>query len=515
MVLPSTYIGLVLTGIFSHVAYFNKGEHHLYGLFYIKCFLLMITAGTAGLSFTQGLVWTTALGTVSKPVAAYLLGLYGSLLIYRIFLHPLCKFPGPFAARISTLWLTAHSCALAPLICIEAVHGASSRCTKGIIYDFSYPTTSLPTHRDPTEHHARRRVWSTAFSDKMLRGYEQRIRGYRKKLVDRVIEMEGQPIEITKWFNLYSFDVMGDLSFGQGFESLEKGEAHWAIKLLNGTMGSLGLMLPAWLFLLVAAIPGLLSDFWQFLDFCGKRIMERLENEPEIPDISSPLIAPVKGRKISEQEKDLLYGDSRLVIIAGSDTTSGTLSTIFYELVRHPEEFQKLRAELAPYLDNEEPDGEFLHSKIVHLKHLNGVINEALRLYPAVPSALQRKVPPEGIVIDGVHIPGGTHVYCPLYAMARSNLCYEKPCEFIPERWYKYPELVKDKRAFAPFNIGPYNCIGRPLALMNIRTTVARLVMEFDVELAPGEDGSRFLGKAKDNFVLYYGELNLAFTHRK
>ncbi|KKK19690.1 hypothetical protein AOCH_000841 [Aspergillus ochraceoroseus] len=499
MVLPSTYIGLVLTGIFSHVAYFNKGEHHLYGLFYIKCFLLMITAGTAGLSFTQGLSphlsdLPTSFVQIPWPVRCP---------------HFDFVVNGPFVRTGSSDMSIIHPQG------IEAVHGASSRCTKGIIYDFSYPTTSLPTHRDPTEHHARRRVWSTAFSDKMLRGYEQRIRGYRKKLVDRVIEMEGQPIEITKWFNLYSFDVMGDLSFGQGFESLEKGEAHWAIKLLNGTMGSLGLMLPAWLFLLVAAIPGLLSDFWQFLDFCGKRIMERLENEPEIPDISSPLIAPVKGRKISEQEKDLLYGDSRLVIIAGSDTTSGTLSTIFYELVRHPEEFQKLRAELAPYLDNEEPDGEFLHSKIVHLKHLNGVINEALRLYPAVPSALQRKVPPEGIVIDGVHIPGGTHVYCPLYAMARSNLCYEKPCEFIPERWYKYPELVKDKRAFAPFNIGPYNCIGRPLALMNIRTTVARLVMEFDVELAPGEDGSRFLGKAKDNFVLYYGELNLAFTHRK
>jgi tryprostatin B 6-hydroxylase len=64
------------------------------------------------------------------------------------------------------------------------------------------------------------------------------------------------------------------------------------------------------------------------------------------------------------------------------------------------------------------------------------------------------------------------------------------------------------------FDSGSFNCIGRPLALMNLRTTVARLVMEFDVKMAPGEDGSKFLGNAKDNFVLYLGDLDLVFTRR-
>jgi tryprostatin B 6-hydroxylase len=122
-------------------------------------------------------------------------------------------------------------------------------------------------------------------------------------------------------------------------------------------------------------------------------------------------------------------------------------------------------------VDKDQPDGEILHSKIAHLDHLNGVINEALRLYPAVPSALGRLTPPEGIVIDGVHIPGGMHILCPMYALARcmyparfqhrieltiriAELAYERPHDFIPERWYKSPELVKDKTAFAPFSLG-------------------------------------------------------------
>lgn len=102
-----------------------------------------------------------------------------------------------------------------------------------------------------------------------------------------------------------------------------------------------------------------------------------------------------------------------------SDTTTTTFTAIFYQLARHPEEVEKLRAELAPFVDEREPFGDFSDDKISHLGHLNGVINEALRLYPAVPSAMDRVTPPEGISVDGVFIPGNTTVICPGYAIGR------------------------------------------------------------------------------------------------
>ncbi|KAL2839204.1 cytochrome P450 [Aspergillus pseudoustus] len=533
----SVYISAVLSGIISHAAYFNKGEHHLHGVLYVKLLVLGISSGTAILLYLEQNASTAFITTINLT-AAYLLGLYISLLIYRIFLHPLREFPGPFGARISTAWMTTqlknnnqHTRLLelhqqyGPFLRIgpsdisvihpkapEIVYGPKSRCFKGIAYDMSHPEVSLQLMRDPVQHHARRRVWSSAFSDRLLRGYEQRIRGYREKLVTRLKEMSatGEPVNIRKWFNLYSFDVMGDLSFGEGFGSLERGEEHWAIRLLNGFVDPIGLFLPTWAFVLLAATPGLSGEFWKFPAFCRERM-----NTPEIADVSSSLIAPLDGRdlsKISPAERNLLYSDARVIVIAGSDTTSGALSAIFYELVRHPEEIEKLRAELAPYAN--EASGEFLHSTIAHLDHLNGVINEILRLYPAVPSALQRKTAPEGIAIAGVHIPGNIHIMCPMYTIGRSELAYERPNEFIPERWYKCSELVKEKGAFMPFSAGEFNCVGRPLALMNLRTTVARLIMEFDVTFAPGEDGSRFMGDAKDNFVFYAGNLDLIFTRR-
>ncbi|KAL5335743.1 cytochrome P450 [Aspergillus crustosus] len=543
MPLLSTYIGSALAGIFSHVAYFNKGEHHLHGFVYLRLLLLAFITGTATLTYTQETPWPTALSTISTIILTSLVGLYTSLITYRLLLHPLNSFPGPISARLSAAYIALHlknnnqhevvlnlhrkygafvrlgSSDLSTINpkAIDIIYGPNSRCPKGEAYDMSHPEVSLQLMRDPVKHHARRRVWSGAFSDQMLRGYEQRIRMYREKLTAHLSSVSGEPVDIRKWFNLYSFDVMGDLSFGAGFGSLERGEEHWAIRLLNSFVDPVGLILPTWAFVLLAATPGLSGDFWKFPEFCKERILERFKQNPEIPDLSSSLFAPLKGKDISEistDEQTLIYGDARAIVIAGSDTTSGALSAIFFELVRHPQEIQKLRAELAPYANTTTGHGEFLHSDIAHLDHLNGVINEVLRLYPAVPTNLQRKTPPEGIVIDGVYIPGETHIYVPLYTLGRSELAYFNPEEFIPERWYSQPELIKDKAAFMPFSAGEFNCIGRPLALLNLRTTVARLIMEFDVAFAPGEDGKRFLADAKDNFVLYLGGLELVFTKR-
>ncbi|KAL3447168.1 cytochrome P450 [Aspergillus insuetus] len=542
MGLLSTYISTALAGVASHVAYFRTGEHHLHAVLYLKLFTIAIASGTGILFSIQGNAWR-AFSTVLSLASAYLLGLYGSLLINRAVLHPLRKFPGPFAARLSSAWITTqlknnnqHVKLLelhnkyGPFIrigsndisvihpkALEIIYGPNSRCFKGPQYDMSHPEVSLQLMRDPVQHHARRRVWSGAFSEKLLRGYEQRIRGYREELVSRLSEMSesGQPINIRKWFNLYSFDVMGDLSFGNGFGSLQRGEEHWAVQLLNSFVDPIGLFLPTWAFVMLAATPGLSGDFWKFPAFCKEMMVARFKNTPEIPDVSSAFISALKGRDLSEispAEQNLLFSDARVIVIAGSDTSSSALSAILYELVRHPEEIEKLRAELGPYMHGASRD--FSHSTIAHLDHLNGVINEVLRLYPAVPSYLQRKTPPEGIVIDGVHVPGNVSIICPLYTIGQSELAYARPDEFIPERWYKSPELVKEKAAFMPFSAGEFNCVGRPLALMNLRSTIARLVMEFDFEFAPGEDGSRFLGDGKDNFVFYPGDLNMVFTRR-
>lgn len=85
--------------------------------------------------------------------------------------------------------------------------------------------------------------------------------------------------------------------------------------------------------------------------------------------------------------------------------------------------------------------------------------------------------------------------------------------QFIPERFSTRPELVKNKDAFAPFSVGPYGCIGKNLAYIEIRTLTALLLKQFDVALAPGEDGSMLM-ESRDHFTTGLKPIQMVFTKR-
>src|SRR5689334_10790626 len=95
-----------LAGVATHVVYFRRGEHHMYPLRYIKLLLACVAVSTAALSRTKPL--SSALATVSLATLYFFVGVYSSLLIYRALLHPLNRFPGPVAARISDFWLSSQ-----------------------------------------------------------------------------------------------------------------------------------------------------------------------------------------------------------------------------------------------------------------------------------------------------------------------------------------------------------------------------------------------------------------------
>lgn len=92
-----------------------------------------------------------------------------------------------------------------------------------------------------------------------------------------------------------------------------------------------------------------------------------------------------------------------------------------YHLAKAPEIVAKLREELREM--NYLPGSESEVRDIQDAKYLNGVINEALRLHPAVPSGLLRVTPPEGININGTFIPGGVTISAPLYSLGRRKFC--------------------------------------------------------------------------------------------
>jgi hypothetical protein len=96
-------------GAAAHLLFFNRGEHHLYAIRYLQA--LILTFGTSVVTLTHygGRSLTDSLNLSGSIFGCFLGGVYGSLIIYRLFFNPLNKFPGPYFARLSLFDLVFRS----------------------------------------------------------------------------------------------------------------------------------------------------------------------------------------------------------------------------------------------------------------------------------------------------------------------------------------------------------------------------------------------------------------------
>lgn len=99
-----------------------------------------------------------------------------------------------------------------------------------------------------------------------------------------------------------------------------------------------------------------------------------------------------------------MVSNASLLIAAGSETTATALSAATYYLGIYPETLKKLAAEIRSAFRSEE---DITLTSVQHLNYLQGVIDEAMRLYPAAPGTQPRIISPGGDVIVGRYVPAG------------------------------------------------------------------------------------------------------------
>lgn len=125
-----------------------------------------------------------------------------------------------------------------------------------------------------------------------------------------------------------------------------------------------------------------------------------------------------------------LTGDSILAIVAGSEPTAAVLIGLFYELAKAPRQTDMIVQELQ---DVNIEDSRAL----AKCAHLDAVISEALRLYPALPTGGNRKTTKDGVTIGGVYIPPETTIVAPRYVISRrkwKSLLLDDRCKFRSNR---------------------------------------------------------------------------------
>lgn len=178
------------------------------------------------------------------------------------------------------------------------------------------------------------------------------------------------------------------------------------------------------------------------------------------------------------------------VLLAGRDTTAATLSWAIYELSKKPECVKRLRAEISQHagLEGQPECRHPTYADLKSMKYLQHVLNETLRMYPAVPFnvrlALHDTTLPRGGGPDGsepVAILKDTPIgYSTLLMHRRTDLYPSNlphPDEFDPERWDHWQPRPWQ---YIPFNGGPRICIGQQFALTEMGYVLVRFFQKFE-----------------------------------
>jgi tryprostatin B 6-hydroxylase len=230
-------------------------------------------------------------------------------------------------------------------------------------------------------------------------------------------------MDVTTWFNIYSFDVMGDLGFGQSFGMLEAGEMHWAVATLQDALTIVGFNFPTWVIRLLHALFSGNKAVRKFQGFFISQLERRMQLQGKLGnlDVSHYLIDHFQKSdpKMQQRLVPMLQGDTRLIIVAGSDTTAITLTHLFYYLTTVSGLQERVRQEINDYRQS---DGSFSNRDLQSAPLLNACINETLRLHPAVASGVPRKTPKTGVHIRDIYIPADTVIQMPWFAMGRGIL---------------------------------------------------------------------------------------------
>ncbi|KAF2995646.1 hypothetical protein E8E13_000561 [Curvularia kusanoi] len=398
----------------------------------------------------------------------------------------------------------------------EILADAKNTARRDEFYDVLRPRFSVVFTRDKGEHKALRALWAQGFSSKSaMDEYMPRLISLSQGLRDCIDSFGEQPINVTDVMTWFSFDVMGEVILGRDFGMME---SHAENPIMTQQRRGLALLGPIidvqWIVhLAFNFFPFVrqVQDFIKMCLFCEHEVSERMTRGTNgKPDLASRFIEEYEASKGIETETkrlQLLNGNIISAIVAGSDTNRGAMTAIWWYLSKYPNEAIKIQKELA---DIEAHDAK----RLAKLPHLNGAINEVLRLAPPAMTGNNRISGPEGLWVDDVLIPAEVKVTTPRYVIQRLECAFVHAADFIPERWYSRPELILDKRAFAPFSLGAHQCVGKNLAMAELRLSIAVLLQQYDVAFAPDYDPDTMWRDMKDQVTAQPGRVLCTFKSR-
>ncbi|KMU91874.1 cytochrome P450 monooxygenase [Coccidioides immitis H538.4] len=461
-----------------------------------------------------GLIW-----------AAYLAG----LVIYRLYFHPLAKFPGPRYAALSRWHEIYYDVYLGgkfifhiedlhkkygPIVRIapdelhvidsdffDTIFTKAGRVDKyeWLSNRFGNATSTLTTAPDSL-HKLRRGALNPFFSRKRIINLQELVREKIAILVGKINEYKesGAPMTISRGYMALVEDIIMQYCFARDYNHLEtpnwKPIFHDPLMAISMS-GNAALHFP-----LVPKIMECLPQSWVVKLNPLYVPIFRLQNDlsQQIRNLKEDKVDAKDGRATvffelihgdlpaSEKEDRRVRDEAQLIIGAGLVTTSWALSVGTFFLLSNPEALAKLRRELGEAIREDKYSKTLLQwAELEKLPFLTAVIKESIRLSYGT-SSRNVRLSPNSLKYKDWVIPARTPVSMTIPFLNHDEEIFPDSHAFNPERWLNSPKTSNGSnldRYFVGFGKGTRSCLGSNLAWCELYLIFATIFRYFDFEL--------------------------------
>jgi len=325
-------------------------------------------------------------------------------------------------------------------------------------------------------------------------------------------------IEIEEWMNRIALDSIGIAGFSHDFRYLD-GQQSPVTRAFEAFQAVEVSFISDLIFHLSSVFPFVLNTptprmqlFWELrrsMNVIAERLLANARREKEghvaeeLTDksvIGLLLKAEAAGTELCMTQEEVV-AQMNVLLLAGYETTSVSLTWALIELVKHPEMQDKLRKDLSRF-SAVDPTWDQL---IYELPYLDAVVHETLRLHPPVTEILREAacedviplgtpiVTPTGETISSVTVAKGSTVLAPIRCINRSEALWGPDAkEFKPERWFEDitggAKELQGHRHLLTFHDGPRTCLGKSFALAEFKAALSVLVRNFVFEFPDGPE---------------------------
>ena len=334
-----------------------------------------------------------------------------------------------------------------------------------------------------------RKLSVAALAQRNLRHLYPHIRTVAERLRTRWqgAAARGETLDIVEELKRFTVDVTMLIAFGHDANTV--GQADDIIQrelevILPTVSRRIFAAFPTWRYLPMASDRRVRRAFAKVRGWLSGLLSEaraRLKTEPERAQRPSNFIEAMltavdeDGKPFSD---DVILSNLVTMLIAGEDTTAFTLAWAVHLLCDSPRWASELRSEADAVVGSMDAPADLDTAN--KLTRATAVASETMRLRPVAPIAgLEANL---DTTLGDFFLPKGTRVVVLLRPAAIDRENFVDPLAFRPERWLEDAGGAHNASALLPFGSGPRMCPGRSLALLEMKTLLAMLAKNFDLE---------------------------------